>query len=54
MKTFLQIKKMQMKQILMKISSLALMVGIISLNLACFGIFYQPKVPNSIEKFTKI
>ena len=35
------------------IASLALAVGVASVNSACYGWFHQPKVPQSMQKFKK-
>ncbi len=45
-------KKLMLK-IASSIASLALFVGIISVNTASVFIFHQPKVPEALEKYRK-
>ncbi len=33
--------------------ALALIIGITSVNTACFGWYHQPKVPKGMERFKK-
>lgn len=48
---------MKIKNSLFKIGSLlctiALAIGVSSVNVACYGWFHQPEVPTGMEKFRK-